>query len=182
MIVQDLNEALNDFSNTIQYSPNFTMAYFNRGVVRYKLMAINQYNSENTDVSAGYTLNIQLSKASSVSKSQSAIALDEDKESKRIFELELIIRDFDTCIRLNPDFIYAYFNKGNIRCMQKDYRAAILEYNEAIKRNTEFAEAYFNRGLARLSSGDTNRGIEDLSKAGELGLVDAYGIIKRMTD
>ena len=43
------------------------------------------------------------------------------------------------------------------------------------------AEAYFNRGLARLSQGDANRGIADLSKAGELGIINAYSIIKRMT-
>ena len=182
MIVQDLNEALDDYSSAIQYAPDFTMAYFNRGVVRYKLMEISQYNSENTDASVGYALSIQLGRAASVAKSQSTVALDDNKESKRNFKLELIIRDYDTCIRLNPDFIYAYFNKGNIRCMQRDYRSAILEYNEAIKRNPDFAEAYFNRGLTRLSLGDADKGIEDLSKAGELGLVDAYGIIKRMTE
>jgi tetratricopeptide (TPR) repeat protein len=68
-----------------------------------------------------------------------------------------------------------------LRCAQRDFRAAILDYNEAIERDPEFAEAYFNRGLARLSQGDSNRGITDLSKAGELGIVNAYSIIKRMT-
>ena len=45
----------------------------------------------------------------------------------------------------------------------------------------DFAEAYFNRGLTHLSLGDANRGIADLSKAGELGIINAYSIIKRMT-
>ena len=49
-------------------------------------------------------------------------------------------------------------------------------------RNPDFAEAYFNRGLSRLSLGDTDRGIADLSKAGELGIMNAYNIIKRMTE
>jgi tetratricopeptide (TPR) repeat protein len=84
-------------------------------------------------------------------------------------------------IQQHPGFVYSYYNRGNIRCAQRDYRAAILDYNEAILRNPEFAEAYFNRGLARLSTGDTNRGIADLSKAGELGIMNAYSIIKRMT-
>ena len=61
------------------------------------------------------------------------------------------------------------------------FRAAIQDYSEAIQRDPEFAEAYFNRGLARLSQGDANRGIADLSKAGELGIINAYSIIKRMT-
>jgi tetratricopeptide (TPR) repeat protein len=77
--------------------------------------------------------------------------------------------------------LYAYFNRANLRCAQRDFRAAIVDYNEAIERDPEFAEAYYNRGLARLSQGDVNRGIADLSKAGELGIYNAYSIIKRMT-
>ena len=56
----------------------------------------------------------------------------------------------------------------------------VADYNEAIRRDPEFAEAYFNRGLAWLAQGDANRGIADLSKAGELGIYNAYSIIKRM--
>ena len=55
------------------------------------------------------------------------------------------------------------------------------QYLKVIRRDPEFAEAYFNRGLTRLSLGDTDRGIADLSKAGELGIINSYSIIKRMT-
>ena len=84
-------------------------------------------------------------------------------------------------IKLHPDFVYAYFNRGNLRCALRDYRAAIEDYSEASRRDPEFAEAYFNRGLARLSQGNTSQGI-DLSKAGELGIINAYSIIKRMME
>ncbi|MDR1682158.1 MAG: tetratricopeptide repeat protein [Candidatus Symbiothrix sp.] len=100
--------------------------------------------------------------------------------SSENFDRELILRDYESVIRLNPDFVYAYFNRANIKCLQKDHRAALTDYNEAIKRNPDFAEAYFNRGLTRLYLGETNRGIDDLSKAGELGIVSAYSIIKKM--
>jgi len=103
------------------------------------------------------------------------------KDNKRAYEHEQIMRDYDMVIKLNPGFVYAYFNRANLRCAQRDFRAAIVDYNEAIERDPEFAEAYYNRGLARLSQGDVNRGIADLSKAGELGIYNAYSIIKRMT-
>ena len=35
-------------------------------------------------------------------------------------------------IKLNPGFVYAYFNRANLRCAQRDFRAAIVDYNEAI--------------------------------------------------
>ena len=107
-------------------------------------------------------------------------ALQEVEDKERAYNHELITRDYDKCIQLAPEFVYAYFNRANLRCALRDYRAAIQDYTEAIERDPEFAEAYFNRGLARLSQGDTNRGIADLSKAGELGIVNAYSIIKRM--
>jgi tetratricopeptide (TPR) repeat protein len=152
MVLQDLSEAVDDFGRVITYDPNFVMAYFNRAVVRYKQMEITDYKENNTD-----------------------------DNTKKSYEYNLIMRDYETVIQLNPDFVYAYFNRANIRCQQKDYRAALSDYNEALKRNPDFAEAWFNRGLTRLSLGETNRGIEDLSKAGELGMIDAYGIIKKMT-
>ena len=45
--------------------------------------------------------------------------------------------------------------------------------------NTAVAEAYYNRGLIYLRMGKTRQGIQDLSKAGELGLAVAYSVLKR---
>ena len=64
--------------------------------------------------------------------------------------------------------------------IQKDYRGAISDYTEAINIEPQFAEAYFNRGLAKLAVGETASGLDDLRKAGELGVVESYSIIKRM--
>ena len=55
-------------------------------------------------------------------------------------------------------------------------------YSVIIELNPNFAEAYFNRGLTRIFLGNNKQGIADLSKAGELGIVSAYNVIKRFTD
>ena len=64
----------------------------------------------------------------------------------------------------------------------KDYRGALVDYDKAIELNKDFAEAYFNRGLTHIFLGNNKQGITDLSKAGELGIVSAYNIIKRFTN
>ena len=61
----------------------------------------------------------------------------------------------------------------------KDYNSAILDYSQAIKLEPEFAEAWFNRGLTFIYLDMLDNGCGDLSKAGELGIKSAYGVIKR---
>ncbi|MDR2469415.1 MAG: tetratricopeptide repeat protein [Tannerella sp.] len=179
MLVQDFSEALRNFDKVIELDPSYTPAYFNRAAVRYKQM---DYNRSQSSRDESHTVNIQFGQGNTpVTPPRKDLSGDEPKERRGMDEHELIVRDYNTVIRQNPEFVYAYFNRGNIRCAQHDFRAAILDYNEAIQRDSEFAEAYFNRGLARLSMGDVTRGVADLSKAGELGIMNAYSIIKRMT-
>lgn len=184
MLVQDFSEAIKDFGRAIELDPSFVMAYFNRAAVRYKQMEYDQSQvSTVTDDISTMTMNLNIGKQAKPDQSRQPVDASTAllKDNKRAYEHEMIIRDYDMAIKLNPGFIYAYLNRGNLRCAQRDFRAAIVDYNEAILRDPEFAEAYFNRGLARLSLGDVNRGIADLSKAGELGIINAYSIIKRMT-
>ncbi|MGM9760454.1 MAG: tetratricopeptide repeat protein [Parabacteroides sp.] len=180
MLVQDFSEALNDFNRVIELDPNYTMAYFNRAVVRYKQWVYKQSQLTSMDENL-VNMSMNLTIGGKMPATTSDPASMKLRDTKRSYEYESILRDYDRVIQLNPGFVYAYFNRGNLRCAQRDFRAAILDYNEAIQRDPEFAEAYFNRGLARLSMGDINRAIADLSKAGELGIINAYSIIKRMS-
>ena len=185
MVLQDLSEAIDDYSHVIALDPNFSLAYFNRAVVRYKQIEIENINDNRNanDLTLNLTPNSTnnskfpntFSKPQNNNLSQSI-----DISNKRPFNYEQILQDYATVIQLNPNFVYAYFNRGNLYFLQKDYRAAIADYDEAVNRNPEFAEAYYNRGLTRLYLGETNKGIADLSRAGELGIANAYGIIKKM--
>ena len=68
---------------------------------------------------------------------------------------------------------------ANTKVKKKDYLGAINDYSKAIELEPDFAEAYFNRGLTRIFLDDMEGGSLDLSKAGELGLTEAYNVIKR---
>ena len=185
MLVQDFAAAIKDYDKVIELQSDAVIAYFNRAVVRYKQMQYEDSNrkAEILDMPSAGGMTFSFGRkgvTSSPVTSSATNALQEVEDKERAYNHELITRDYDKCIQLAPEFVYAYFNRANLRCALRDYRAAIQDYTEAIERDPEFAEAYFNRGLARLSQGDTNRGIADLSKAGELGIVNAYSIIKRM--
>ena len=50
--------------------------------------------------------------------------------------------------------------------------------NKVIELNPNSADAYKNRGIAKYELGDKNGGCLDLSKAGELGQMEAYDLIR----
>ena len=159
-LVQDLENALADLNEAIKNEPRFFLSYFNRSVVRYKQLEYKKVAKEYNDGNAK----------------------DDKKSMVRTGEYELVKRDLDKTIELAPDFVYAYYNRGNILASLKDYRAAIVDYNRALELDPSLAEAYYNRGLTHIYLGNNRQGVEDLSKAGELGLYSAYNIIKRFTE
>jgi len=142
--------------------PNFMMAYFSRANLRYKLV---DYTKNYAD-----TNNVIDDKA----KSQKAA-----NDGQILLDINMIIDDLNKVNQLNPDFSFAYFNKANILCSQKDFKTAILNYTKALEVDGDFAEAYFNRGLTYLFTGVNEKGLVDLSKAGELGIFKAYNLIQR---
>ena len=190
MVLQDLTEALSDLTLAIELRPDFILAYFNRAIVRSKLTQIENEENPVGNELQNLSFNIQIRPNNSFQSSTNIYSqpkIDSNtsntvraEETRRTYGYEQIIRDYDKIIQLNPDFVYAYYNRANICYALQDFRQALVDYNEAINRNPEFAEAYYNRGITRLRMGDT-RGIADLSKAGELGIVEAYSIIRKMT-
>jgi tetratricopeptide (TPR) repeat protein len=158
-LAQDYTNAIQDFTHVIELRPEFTMAYFCRANVRYKLLDFKMNNPD--------------------AKNDKTLIVDE-----KIYrhDFDEIIKEYKKVIDLAPDFAFAKFNLGNIYCQAKDFQAAIDIYSEAIKSQPDFAEAYFNRGLAYLFLNDAKKANIDLSKSGELGIYQAYNIIKRVNE
>ena len=156
MLVKDYDAAISDFTDAIALSPNFVLAYFARANARYFEMMADGMAGDNGG---------------------------QEKEAKRLLEqaaLQSVVADFDKVVELSPKLIYAYFNKGNLYYNQNDYTAAISCYTSAISIKPDFGQAYYNRGIAYLRMGNMDKGVADLSRAGELGIVSSYNVLKRM--
>jgi tetratricopeptide (TPR) repeat protein len=90
-----------------------------------------------------------------------------------------VLGDLSDAIALSPQNSYLYYNRGNLYALRGDYQRAIADYSQALKLNQDLAEAWYNRGLSKIFAKHVEEGIEDLSKAGELGLYQAYSVIKK---
>lgn len=95
-------------------------------------------------------------------------------------ELAMAAADFDSALQINPNLAHAWYDKGCILYFQRDYSQAAECFSKAIATDSEFGAAYFNRGLCHLSGGHKNEAFADLSRAGELGILPSYNILKRM--
>ena len=74
---------------------------------------------------------------------------------------------------------YVWYNMGNIHLQMQEFDKAIEDYTKAIQYEKNLAEAYYNRALTLLYLNNKTQAIKDLSKAGELGIQEAYVVMKR---
>lgn len=95
-------------------------------------------------------------------------------------QIALAIADYDSALELNPRLVYAWHNKGNIYYAAGDLTSALRCYGEALAIDPMFAEALYNRGVTYLRMGNKRQAFADLSKAGELGVLSSYNLLKRM--
>lgn len=92
----------------------------------------------------------------------------------------LAVADLDEALRINPMLVFAWFNKGIILYNLGDYTSAMQAFAEAIRLDPTLGAAFYNRGLCYMHSGNRQAAFADLSKAGELGVLPSYNLLKRM--
>ncbi|MGA9564295.1 MAG: tetratricopeptide repeat protein [Candidatus Korobacteraceae bacterium] len=75
------------------------------------------------------------------------------------------LRFYSEAIRLQPDFAYAFNNRGAARLAKGDSDGALEDYDEAIRLKPDYAYAFNNRGAARFNEGDSDLAVEDFDEA-----------------
>ncbi len=160
LTVRDYLNAERDADRAVALTPDLAIAYMIRAQARYGKYQLGK-NSGHT--SAGV-------------KTDAMTRAGLDRKA-----LSEVLDDYDKVIGLSPTMAIAWFNKGNILIEMEDYTAASEAYSKAIELKPDFGEAYYNRGYIALRAGRKTDGIDDLSKAGELGIVPAYNLIKRIS-
>jgi len=78
-----------------------------------------------------------------------------------------------------PDLPYAYFNLGNIYCSEQKYSQGFAMYDKVIEIDPKMGEVFYNKGITMIYLNDSDNGCRYISKAGELGIKNAYTVLKR---
>lgn len=120
---------------------------------------------------------------SSMDNGYSRISPESDRSARmrdaaRTYDYNEAISDLNKAAKLNPNLPCIYYNRGNLFALSGRFPEAFEEYSHAIALDPGLAEAYFNRGLVQIYMKDTRKGLLDISKAGELGIGEAYDLLR----
>lgn len=166
LMVKNTASAIGDANKAIALSPKFALAYYLKGNAQFLQYELNGGNN-----------------GAAEAKNDGERALSRkvhDAENAKL--LDEMLATYDEVVKLAPKNVYAYYNKGNLYLLKEDYTSAISCYTQAIEIKQNFGEAYYNRGLVYLRMGNKKKGVADLSKAGELGILPSYNVLKRMNN
>lgn len=87
---------------------------------------------------------------------------------RRQNDLPGAIAALDQAIRLDPNNLEIYNDRGELYLMQQDYLSAAVDFNQTVQINPNFAEGYYNRAYAYYRSGSREEAIASYEKAAEL--------------
>ena len=163
-VKNDFNKANNLFSKSIALNPGFAYAYVNRAYFNSKL---NDFLVEIDDRTV-QTLSID-GKTDNFKQTSAKLPMADEKK---------IINDLTIATSLYDDVMIQY-NLGNAYAIHQNFMDAIFWYNKSLQRADNLKWALFNKALVQIRIHDQGAACRSLSKAGELGLEEAYPIINR---
>ncbi len=158
------NEALGDYDRAVSLQTDNPFFYINRGALQAEMI----------DFISSMEQNVQV-----LSLDNSRTARARVNESRSTYDYTAAIHDMKKAAALMPEFPYSYYNLGNLYTLSSDLPEAILQYTKAIQLYPSLPEAYYNRGLVLIYLKDSEKGCLDMSKAGELGVPEAYSVISK---
>lgn len=162
---QEYVEALVNLNKAIEIDPNYASAYYLRGNIKDKF---EDRHGSMKDYNLAIEKNPKFSDA----------FFARGNVKMKLQDYYGAVDDYSAAIAINENFVDAYFNRGKAKQFLQAYQDAINDCTKIIQINPKNADAYSMRGILRIEFGDLKNGCLDLSKAGELGDLKAYELIK----
>lgn len=159
------NQALEDYNRAIERAPEEVFFYLNRGTLQADMI----------DFLASLEENVQILTLDDAGTTRARV----QDRNVRTYDYSQAIGDIVKASMLLPDNPFIYYNLGNLFCYANDLPEAIRQYEKALELYPNLSEAYYNRGLVLIYLKDLEKGCIDMSKAGELGITDAYSVIRK---
>lgn len=148
-------DAVNDFSKSLQLKPNVPGVFNNRGRAAYLARS---YDNAIRDFNAAVKLNPKHFVAL-LNRALCLMATD---------RLNDALKDLNSALAINKSFPEALNNRGVVYSRKGDYKRAVADFTAAIKVDARYVEAYGNRAAAYRQMRRFNDALRDLQQAMKL--------------
>src|SRR5688572_1878859 len=162
---REFMEALLNLNKAIEVDPTYAAAYYVRGNIKD---AFDDRHGAMKDYNLAIEKNPKFADA----------FFSRGNVKMKLQDYYGAIDDYSAAIKINENYIDAYFQRGKAKHFLQAYEDAINDCSKIIQLHPKNVDAYYMRGILRIDFGDTKNGCLDLSKAGELGDLKAYEMIK----
>lgn len=162
---KQFNNAMLCYDAAIALEPDNAWFYINRGALQAEMI----------DFISSIENNVQVLTLDNTKTVRTRV----QDQVTRSYDYTPALHDMTRAEELLPDSPYIHYNLGNLYCLSNDLPESISQYTKAIELAPKIGEAYYNRGLVQIYLKDREKGCIDLSVAGELGIADAYSVIKK---
>ncbi|UZR94084.1 tetratricopeptide repeat protein [Chondrinema litorale] len=179
MSKNDYTNAMKDFNKAIELDPEYSVAYYQRGVLNVKMDRIEKASE---DFSKARRAGLEDQYLNSIKE----ITLDFYNLGKNAFtsqNYEQAKLYFDKALVIDPYFSEGWYEMGQLYALEYNREEAIKMYSNAIQNDIKYGEAYFERGTMKLLIEDFKGAVFDFEKTNEilpgkvealLGMGDAY--------
>lgn len=162
---KQFNSAMLCYDEAIHTSPDNAFYYINRGALQAEMI----------DFISSIENNVQVLTLDNTKTTRTRV----QDQVTRTYDYTPALHDMSRAAEIAPESPYIHYNLGNLYCLSGDLPESIAQYTKAIDVAPSIGEAYYNRGLVLIYLQDKGKGCIDLSVAGELGIEDAYAVIKK---
>lgn len=164
--VRDYKEALLFFNKAIEKDSSYSIAWYMRGNTK---STFEDLHGAMQDYNRAIDINPKFSEA----------YYERGNVKFKLQDYYGAISDFSKTIELNENYVEAYYMRGKAKHEIEAYQEAINDCTKILEINPKNVDAYYLRGILRVEHGQLELGCLDLSKAGELGDLKAYEVIRQ---
>jgi len=182
----DFDDALQSFSEAIQIEPENAAIWSGRALALQSLYSSlhdpNSYNeslkaydeairlygealqSNSQDANNWYYKGLALSDKTALMKSGEGLNIS-GTEHDIVGYLEDAIKAYEEAIKINPQYLTAWKNKGNVLYALGEYNESVQAYEQAIEIDQKYALAWYGKGLALSELGRYDEAVKAYDRA-----------------
>jgi tetratricopeptide (TPR) repeat protein len=156
-LIENYELAYEAYSAALAFEPNRPEILLNRAVVKGKMLVLTEsMGNLPAGTTDGKMMNYEIAK-----------------------NQQVVINDLDKILLQYPSFVPAQYNLANLYASTGRLSEALRLLTESIEIRSELGPLHFNKALALIYLGNTEEACKYLSTAGQLGVLNAYPVIKK---